>query len=108
MRSINGKHSTPKGRLEEKAVLRDLLAVDRTLLALERTLLAYTRTAFILFTAGLTVLKLLYADPFFRVAGTILLPSAAAVFLFGVIRFILLRRKLSKTRRRRSPYTRAG
>jgi putative membrane protein len=108
MRNISERYSRPKGRGEEKIVLHDLLAVDRTLMALERTLLAYTRTAFILFTAGLTVLKLLYDDPFFYVTGIILLPSAAAVFLFGVIRFILLRRRLSRTRRGRLPFPKTG
>ena len=108
MRNINEKYSRPRGRIEEKVVLHDLLAVDRTLMALERTLLAYTRTAFILFTAGLTVIKLLENDPFFYVAGIVLLPLAVSVFIFGLIRFIFLRRRLNKTRRGRLPYVRTG
>jgi uncharacterized membrane protein YidH (DUF202 family) len=108
MRNIYEKYARPGDHGREKIVLHDLLAVDRTILALERTLLAYTRTAFILFTAGLTVLKLLYDDPFFYVTGIVLLPSAAVVFLFGVVRFVLLRRRLGKTRRGRLPYAKSG
>jgi putative membrane protein len=74
--------------------LRDKLAYDRTILALERTLLAYTRTFFILLATGITFLKLLSDDPFFKVFGIILLPLSVAFLVFGALRFILFRSRL--------------
>ncbi len=93
---------------QKKSILRDQLAVDRTLLALERTLLSYTRTAFILLSAGLTVLKLLSGDPFFRVTGIILLPLAVLVFVFGLARFVVLHRRLKSSRRGQTAAGRAA
>ena len=81
----------------EQTLLRDLLAIDRTVLANERTLLAYGRTFLALSAAGATVIHFVtewWALP----AGAGLIASGLALFGFGVWRYRVTRRDLTRAR----------
>ncbi len=69
--------------LKSQLILRDELAIDRTVLANERTLLAYLRTGLALVITGAGLVK------FFNdvSAGIALMVAAAAIGVWGVIRF---------------------
>lgn len=80
----------------EELILRDRLAMDRTLLANERTLLAYVRTAFMLLIAGATAIKALPDDRVAVISGWLLIGAGLAVGLFGVRRFLAMRRRIRR------------
>ena len=81
----------------EEMILRDRLAIDRTHLANERTLLAYVRTAFMLLIAGATAIKALPADRAAVISGWLLAGAGLIVGLFGVRRFLAMRRRIPQT-----------
>lgn len=72
--------------MTEETLLRDTLAAERTHLANERTLLAYVRTALAFAVTGLGLIKFFPAT-FSAISGWILIWTAIAVALIGVVRF---------------------
>lgn len=80
---------------QDKLILRDYLALDRTLLALERTFLSYARTALGLFSAGIACIKFVIDSPLIYVIGMIFTFAAPIVFIYGIVRFMVVRDKLS-------------
>jgi putative membrane protein len=75
-------------------ILRDYLAKDRTELANERTLLAYIRT-FVGFMASGAALIKLFDQLFFICAGAIMLCISPMFFIFGLVKYTRMRKKLS-------------
>jgi len=82
-------------------ILRDELAIDRTVLANERTLLAYIRTSLTLIIAGLTFLHFIPAG-FLHIAGLIFFPLGILTGLYGVIRFVWMKRMIQGARKEAS------
>lgn len=78
-------------------ILRDHLAYDRTVLANERTLLSYFRTAIALLAAGGTLIKLFAIEPGMVRLGYLLLAVGAISIVVGALRFIAVRKRLSRT-----------
>lgn len=81
--------------VREKIILRDFLAMERTTLANERTLFSYIRTALYLFLGGFAFLNL---DNFSKIrsVGYLLFGIAAFLIILGIVRFFVLKRKLSQ------------
>lgn len=79
----------------EKLILRDYLAMQRTTLANERTLFSYIRTSLYLVLGGIGLLKL---RDFQSLAwlGYVALGISAVLIIYGVVRFLVLKRKLSR------------
>jgi putative membrane protein len=79
----------------EEIILRDYLAMQRTTLANERTLFSYIRTSLYLILGGIGLLEV---ETFSRLqwAGELALLISAFMLVYGVIRYIALRRKLRK------------
>jgi putative membrane protein len=73
----------------------DYLAIERTHLANERTLLAYLRSTLIGVVTALTILKLFPNDPSLRIAAFVIGPSSIFIGVFGIYRFLKIRKKLS-------------
>ncbi|MEM6255714.1 MAG: DUF202 domain-containing protein [Cyanobacteria bacterium P01_D01_bin.156] len=81
----------------EEPQSRDTLARDRTLLANERTLLAYLRTAIMLFASGITLIKLFATDTrMLQSLGYLLLPLSFTTGVVGYMRFVGMRRKITR------------
>lgn len=74
-------------------ILRDELAIDRTLLANERTLLAYLRSGVALLIAGATMIHFSQHD-WFMAVGVTCIPLGLACTVFGLIRFVTVRRNI--------------
>lgn len=86
--------STSRGELS----LSDLLAIDRTTLANERTFLAYLRTALGLIALGVTCLRLLGDELLYRAVGIAFLVLGPLLLLWGIVRFVRVRRDLRQMR----------
>ncbi len=80
---------------KEKLILRDYLAMQRTTLANERTLFSYIRTSLYLVVGGIGLLKL---EDFESLAwlGYVALIISALMIVYGILRYLVLKRKLSK------------
>lgn len=81
--------------LREELILRDHLSVVRTRLANERTLLSYIRSTLYLFIGGLALLQV---EPMWRIhwVGRVSITLSVLFLLFGVYRYITLRRQLNR------------
>lgn len=73
----------------------DWLALERTKLANERTFLAYFRTFVVVFGSGLTIIKVDILQDLVTL-GYAFLVAAIFLLLLGVIRFLLVRKRLGK------------
>jgi len=71
----------------------DFLAIERTKLANERTLLAYLRTFMILLTSGFAIIKIGFLHEI-NFLGIFLISLSPIVLAFGIIRFILMKRRI--------------
>jgi putative membrane protein len=80
-------------RYQDQMILRDFLAADRTRLANERTLLAYARTFVGLLATGAGFSQLV-TERWLVILGYLLMALSPLVALFGVYRFLKVRRKL--------------
>jgi putative membrane protein len=69
--------------------------VDRTALANERTLLSFVRTGLAFAAAGAGLIHFFDSVPV-EVLGWLLLPFAIAITAIGVLRFLQMRRRISK------------
>jgi len=80
---------------KEEIILRDHLALERTRLANERTLLSYIRTSLYLTLAGIAFIQI---EGFGSIKwiGYISITLSIIFFMFGIIRFYLLKDKLNK------------
>lgn len=80
---------------KDKIILRDYLALQRTTLANERTLFSYIRTSLYLILGGLGLLEL---EQFahLRYFGFIALGVSLFLIVHGLIRYVVLRRKLHR------------
>lgn len=92
-KAIGAKHLQSSFKKREKIILRDYLALERTTLANERTLFSYLRSGVYLVIAGFAFLELKkYMD--LEWLSYILFSSSLILFVFGITRFIILKRKL--------------
>lgn len=80
-------------KAEEGLILRDILALERTRLANERTLLTYGRTSLYLIVGGVALLKVEQFENT-KTIGVVILVLSLLLFLFGVYRYIRLRKKI--------------
>ena len=87
--------ATPDFTNDEKIILRDFLALQRTKLANERTFLSYNKFSLYLITAGIALIRIENLRPF-RLLGFVALGASGLVFVIGLIRFLMLRKQLSK------------
>ena len=87
--------ATPDFTNDEKIILRDFLALQRTKLANERTFLSYNKFSLYLITAGIALIRIENLRPF-RLLGFVALGASGVVFVLGLIRFLMLRKQLSK------------
>lgn len=80
---------------KEKIILRDYLALERTTMANQRTLYAVIRTAIYLVLAGIAFITL---ETFTKLnwIGYVLFAISGTMVMFGVIRFLALRKKLTR------------
>ncbi len=78
-------------------ILRDELAIDRTVLANERTLLAYLRSGVALMIAGASVMHF-SEHGWYWLSGIIAIPAGVVTSLFGVWRFVRMKRSMAHTR----------
>ena len=78
----------------ENAGVRDKLARERTELANERTFLAYVRTALSLLAGGAVLLQFFTANITVVASGWALICCGGVVLLFGLWRFLRVRRRL--------------
>ncbi|QSE95984.1 DUF202 domain-containing protein [Fulvivirga lutea] len=89
------KRFTSNYSIKEKIILRDFLALERTTLANERTFFAYIRAGIYLSLAGIAILKLKNFESITWL-GTVLFGISAFFFVFGIVRYQLLQKKLNK------------
>lgn len=80
-------------KAEEGLILRDTLALERTRLANERTLLTYGRTSLYLVVGGVALLKVEQFENT-KAIGIAILILSLLLFLFGVYRYVRLRKKI--------------
>ncbi|MDX9846120.1 MAG: DUF202 domain-containing protein [Tenuifilaceae bacterium] len=80
---------------KEEIILRDYLALERTKLANERTLLAYSRTSVYMLLGGIAFLQLQDFKGI-RWIGFLTLGLSVVLALFGVIRFLRIRYRLTQ------------
>lgn len=73
------------------------LALVRTDLANERTLLAYGRTALMLFGTGISLVRFLNTAADLVLLGWALIGGGLVIGMVGVVRFVLLKRRLRAT-----------
>lgn len=80
---------------KEKIILRDYLALERTTMANERTLFSYIRTSLYLVLGGIGLIKL---EDFSSLSwlGNLSLIVSGLLFVYGVVRYFVLKRKLQK------------
>lgn len=75
--------------------VNDILSADRTALSNERTLLAYIRTALTFGVAGATLLRFFEGGPVTQVTGAALIVVGIVLGVFGLIRFVSIRRRIA-------------
>ena len=80
---------------KEKLILRDYLAMQRTTLANERTLFSYIRTSLYLVIGGIGLIKLRDFESI-KWLGYVALVISGLMIIFGIIRFLMLKRRLGK------------
>lgn len=79
----------------EEIILRDYLAMQRTTLANERTLFSYIRTSLYLILGGIGLIQVeVFAN--IKWIGHLALVISVVLLVYGVIRYIALRRRLRK------------
>lgn len=88
------KHLQSRFKKREKIILRDYLALERTTLANERTLFAYLRSGLYIVIAAFAFLEL---KQFMNLEwlSYILFSFSLILFVFGITRYIILKRKLN-------------
>lgn len=79
---------------EERMILRDYLALQRTYLANERTLFSYMRSGLYLIVAAVAFLRL--KDLELESLAYSLFGISLFMIVFGVVRYMILHRKLKK------------
>ena len=84
--------------MNKDLVLREYLAIERTRLANETTLLAYIRTGLYFLVAG-SSLGHLVDSQFWNIAGPPVVIVGLTIMLFGVIRYIRLRRSIEASKK---------
>ena len=84
--------------MNKDLVLREYLAIERTRLANETTLLAYIRTGLYFLVAG-SSLGHLVASQFWNIAGPPVIVVGVTIMLFGVIRYLRLRRSIEASKK---------
>jgi len=85
-----------------RLILRDYLAIERTRLANERTALSYLRTTLAMAAGGLTLIHLV-RTPAAQVTAWTLLISGSIIIMFGLYRFVAVRRRVQGYARLHQP-----
>ena len=80
---------------EEELILRDHLAAERTVLANERTALAYLRTMLTFLIGGATFIQF-FDSLLIEVLGWIFLPTSLVVGVFGLVKYVKVKRALAQ------------
>ena len=80
---------------KKELITRDWLAIDRTKMANERTFLAYLRTVIVILGSGIALLKVPALEEL-RGFGFILIGFTPLLLVFGVSRFLYVRRHIHK------------
>ena len=78
---------------QEEMILRDWLAVDRTILANERTFLAYIRTSLTLLVVGVSLIKFVTGITAI-ISGLVFNGLGILIFLFGTVRYFIMKNKI--------------
>jgi putative membrane protein len=94
LKKVTGtKHLKSSFKKREQIILRDYLALERTSLANERTLFSYLRSGIYMVIAGFAFLQL---KQFMNLEwlSYILFFFSLILFILGITRFIILKRKL--------------
>lgn len=94
MKRINIKHFLAGRPIPEK-LIREHLALERTKLANERTLLSYIRASLYLLIGGLALIQLREYERINWI-GYLALVFCVVFIIFGVMRYVMLNRKLQK------------
>ena len=94
MKRINIKHFLAGRPIPEK-LIREHLALERTKLANERTLLSYIRASLYLLIGGLALIQLREYEQINWI-GYLALLFCVVFIIFGVVRYVMLNRKLDK------------
>lgn len=94
MKRINIKHFLAGRPIPEK-LIREHLALERTKLANERTLLSYIRASLYLLIGGLALIQLREYEQINWI-GYLALVFCVIFIIFGVVRYVMLNRKLEK------------
>ncbi len=87
---------------EKDLITRDWLAIDRTKMANERTFLAYMRTFMVILGSGVAILKVEVLEDLSEL-GFFFIVLAPAIMVFGIIRFLYVRRHIHKYYRESRP-----
>lgn len=95
MRKLKFTKLTANFEQKEDIILRDFLALERTSLANERTLFSYIRTGFYLILVGIGFLNIIDLYPI-RWVGYCLFGLSFVLFVFGIVRYKILDKKLRK------------
>lgn len=86
---------------EKELITRDWLAIDRTKMANERTFLAYLRTFMVILGSGVAILKVEVLKDLTGL-GFFFIGLAPVILVFGILRFLYVRRHIHKYYRQRS------
>lgn len=82
--------------MEEKIILRDYLAIDRTKLANQRTFLAYLRTAIMVVASGITIVKLIPDDFYWRLFGFIIIFLSPLCLVVAIFSYYRVKKNIEK------------
>lgn len=100
---MENKNNEGNELINKDLILREKLALQRTILANQSTLLAFLRTSMYFMVAGLSVRQFMDLKNGLLVEVTLML-FAVAIFVIGVVNYILQRRKIRESEKHIGDY----
>ncbi len=100
---MENKNNEGNELINKDLILREKLALQRTILANQSTLLAFLRTSMYFMVAGLSVRQFMDFKNGILVEVTLML-FAVAIFVIGVVNYILQRRKIRESEKHIGDY----
>lgn len=100
---MENKNNEGNELINKDLILREKLALQRTILANQSTLLAFLRTSMYFMVAGLSVRQFMDLKNGILVEVTLML-FAVAIFVIGVVNYILQRRKIRESEKHIGDY----